>query len=80
MNILGRFSMTQGEETPFTIDYSDDLEAGDTLTASSAAVDGDGLLTAVYAIYTNGVTPYTKVMLALAPAGVTGTKYNVTVT
>jgi hypothetical protein len=79
VNLLGRYTKAPVEVTPYTVLYTDDLDVGEVLGATSATVDGDALLTVVYAIYTNDPTngPFAKVMLS---GGTLGTKYTVTVT
>ncbi|MEJ0004371.1 MAG: hypothetical protein WDN30_14085 [Pararobbsia sp.] len=79
MNLIGNFTKAPGETTPYTVLYSDDLEAGDTVNAAAATVDGDALLIIDYVIFTNDPTlgPFAKVMLS---GGTSGTKYTVTVT
>lgn len=77
MNLIGKQFLAPGETDSFTVDYSDDWESGDTITSTAATTDGDAMLTVVYAIYTNGVCPYVKVMLT---GGTPGTRYTVTVT
>jgi hypothetical protein len=74
--------MAPTEETPYTIDYSDDLDTGDALKATSATVTGpDSALTLVYAVYTeDGTNHFAKVMLSASPAALIGTTYTVAVT
>jgi hypothetical protein len=79
VNKLGRFNLAPGESTPYTIFYSDDLDSGEVVNATTATANGDGLLTIVYAIYTNDTLmgPYAKVMVT---GGTPGAAYTVTVT
>jgi hypothetical protein len=80
--MLARYGMAPTEETPFTIDYSADLDTGDALNATRATVTGpDTALTVVYAVYTeNGTNHFSKVMLAASSAALVGSAYTVTVT
>lgn len=78
MNLLGKFNKAPAEITPYSILYADDLDAGELLGSTSAAVEGDGALTVVYAFFTNdpSLGPFVKTMLA---GGTLGQKYTVTV-
>lgn len=82
MTMLGRYGMAPTEETPFTIDYSDDLDAGDAINATHAVVAGpDAALTVIYATYVeDGTNHLAKVMLNASSAAVIGNTYTVTVT
>jgi hypothetical protein len=79
MSMLGRYTKATGETLSYSIDYSADLDTGDTLTGTSAAVTGtDTVMTVVSAVYIeNGTTHISKVKLA---GGTVGVKYTVTVT
>jgi hypothetical protein len=82
MTMLARYSIAPTEETPYTIDYCDDLDTGDALSATSATIAGpDTAVQLVYAIYTeNGTSHFAKVMLAASSAAVVGNSYTITVT
>lgn len=82
MTMLARYGMAPTEETPFTIDYSSDLDTGDALNATHAVITGpDTALSVVYTVYTeDGTNHFAKVMLAASSAALPGSTYTVTVT
>ncbi|RQS39778.1 hypothetical protein [Burkholderia sp. Bp8990] len=75
---LGRFTKASGETLSYKVDYSADLDVGDTLIGTAASVAGDGALTVLGAVFIEtGAIHMASIMLA---GGTVGTSYTITVT
>lgn len=78
MSIIGNYTKQAGEIESYSVDYSQDLDDGDSITGATATIDQDQKLTLVYCTFIS--VPGDQRARVMLSQGTDGVKYKVTVT